>query len=57
VLDAGTLQASGPPAQVLQPALVQRVWQVQASTVRADDGVPQLLIAALAPTTMGLRAA
>lgn len=49
VLDGGVLQASGPPARVLRPALVQRVWQVQASTVRAVDGVPQLLIAASAP--------
>lgn len=46
VLDGGVLQASGRPARVLQPELVQRVWQVRASTVRAGDGVPQLLIAA-----------
>jgi iron complex transport system ATP-binding protein len=44
VLDGGVLQASGHPARVLEPALVQRVWQVQASTVRAGDGVTQLLI-------------
>lgn len=49
VLDGGVLQASGTPAQVLSPALVQRVWQVQASTVHGADGVPQLLIAAAAP--------
>ena len=49
VLDGGVLQASGHPARVLRPALVQRVWQVQASTVRAVDGVPQLLIAADVP--------
>jgi iron complex transport system ATP-binding protein len=53
VLDGGLLQASGPPARVLRPALVQRVWQVQASTVRAADGVPQLLIAAGAPPLSG----
>ena len=53
VLDGGVLQASGPPARVLRPALVQRVWQVQASTVRAADGVPQLLIAAGAPPWPG----
>jgi iron complex transport system ATP-binding protein len=53
VLDGGVLQASGPPARVLRPALVQRVWQVQASTVRAADGVPQLLIAAGVPPTTG----
>lgn len=53
VLDGGVLQASGHPARVLRPALVQRVWQVQASTVRAADGVPQLLIAARAPHMSG----
>ena len=53
VLDGGALQASGHPARVLRPSLVQRVWQVQASTVRAADGVPQLLIAAGAPPLPG----
>jgi iron complex transport system ATP-binding protein len=53
VLDGGALQASGHPARVLRPALVQRVWQVQASTVRAADGVPQLLIAAAVPLLPG----
>ena len=53
VLDGGVLQASGAPVRVLRPALVQRVWQVQASTVRAADGVPQLLIAAGAPLIPG----
>jgi iron complex transport system ATP-binding protein len=53
VLDGGVLQACGPPARVLRPALVQRVWQVQASTVRAADGVAQLLIAAGAPPMPG----
>ncbi|WP_374726509.1 heme ABC transporter ATP-binding protein [Hydrogenophaga laconesensis] len=53
VLDGGVVQASGRPSRVLQPALVERVWQVQASTVRAADGVPQLLIAAGAPLTTG----
>jgi len=46
VLDHGQLQASGVPAEVLRPALVQRVWQVQVSTVRGADDVDQLLIAA-----------
>ncbi|MBD3892697.1 heme ABC transporter ATP-binding protein [Hydrogenophaga sp.] len=45
VLDGGSLVASGPPAHVLCPALLQRVWQVQASPVHAADGVLQLLIA------------
>ena len=53
VLDGGVLQAHGHPARVLRPALVQRVWQVQASTVHAADGVPQLLIAAGAPPLPG----
>jgi len=53
VLDGGALLASGHPARVLRPALVQRVWQVQASTVRAADGVPQLLIAAAVPLLPG----
>lgn len=53
VLDGGVLQSSGPPNQVLLPALVQRVWQVQASTVCAADGVAQLLIAAGEPLTSG----
>lgn len=53
VLDGGALQASGHPARVLRPALVQRVWQVQAGTVRAADGVPQLLIAAAVPLLPG----
>lgn len=53
VLDGGALQASGQPARVLRPVLVQRVWQVQASTVRAADGVPQLLIAAAVPLLPG----
>lgn len=53
VLGGGMLQASGHPARVLRPALVQRVWQVRASTVRAADGAPQLLIAAGAPPLPG----
>jgi len=53
VLDGGVLQASGHPARALRPALVQRVWQVQASTVQAADGVPQLLIAAGVPPLPG----
>lgn len=53
VLHHGVLQASGPADHVLRPALVQRVWQVQASTVRAADGMPQLLIAADVPPPPG----
>jgi iron complex transport system ATP-binding protein len=53
VLDGGALQASGVPARVLTPHLVQRVWQVQADTVRAADGVNQLLIAAGVPPDTG----
>lgn len=53
VLDGGALRASGHPARVLRPALVQRVWQVRASTARAADGVPQLLIAAGGPPIPG----
>ncbi|QHE89091.1 heme ABC transporter ATP-binding protein [Hydrogenophaga sp. BPS33] len=53
VLDQGALRASGHPARVLRPALVQEVWKVQASTVRAADGVPQLLIAAAVPHMPG----
>ncbi|HEX5738907.1 MAG TPA: heme ABC transporter ATP-binding protein [Hydrogenophaga sp.] len=49
VLDRGRLQVGGVPAEVLTPALVQRVWQVQATAVRSADGVSQLLIAADAP--------
>ncbi len=49
VLDGGSLQASGPPERVLEPALVQRVWRVAASAVRAEDGVCQLLVAAAGP--------
>jgi iron complex transport system ATP-binding protein len=46
VLDAGRLQAQGVPAQVLTPALVQRIWRVPASSVRGADGVAQLLVGA-----------
>jgi iron complex transport system ATP-binding protein len=49
VLDRGGLQVSGLPAEALTPALVQRVWQVQATPVRSADGVSQLLIAAEGP--------
>ncbi len=49
VLDRGRLQVSGAPAEALTPALVQRVWQVQASTVRSADGLSQLLISADEP--------
>lgn len=44
VLNGGVLQSSGHPALVLEPALVERVLQVQASMVCAVDGVAQLLI-------------
>lgn len=53
VLDHGQLQASGAPADVLRPTLVQRVWQVQAGTVRGADGVDQLLISAEGPLHPG----
>lgn len=46
VLDAGRLRAAGPPAQVLSPERVQRIWRVRAATVQGSDGVDQLLIAA-----------
>ena len=46
VLDAGRLRAAGPPARVLSPERVQRVWRVRADTVQGRDGVDQLLIAA-----------
>ncbi|WP_297753319.1 heme ABC transporter ATP-binding protein [Hydrogenophaga sp.] len=49
VLDGGEVRAAGRPARVLHPDLLRRVWQVQASTVRAADGVAQLLIAADVP--------
>lgn len=53
VLDGGALRASGSPARVLTPELVQRVWQVQADAVRAADGMCQLLIAAGEPPDTG----
>jgi iron complex transport system ATP-binding protein len=53
VLDGGVLQASGHPARVLEPTLVQRVWQVQARTVHTDDGVAQLLISGPRQRTNG----
>ena len=43
VLQQGRAVAQGPVRQVLQPALVQQVWQVQARPAQADDGVPQYL--------------
>lgn len=43
VLQQGRAVAHGPVRQVLQPALVQQVWQVQARAVQADDGVLQYL--------------
>ncbi len=44
VLHHGRLQASGPPAQVLTPALLRQVWQVQARAVHDADACPQLLV-------------
>lgn len=44
VLDHGRLAASGPPARVLTPALLQQVWQVQARAVHDADACPQLLV-------------
>lgn len=49
VLDHGRLQASGPTAQVLTPALLLRVWQVQASAVHDTNGCPQLLVSGPIP--------
>lgn len=46
VLDHGRLEASGAPARVLTPALLHRVWQVQAQPVQGVDGCPQLLVGA-----------
>ncbi len=46
VLEGGAVHASGRPARALHPERVRRVWQVQASAVRAPDGVRQLLISA-----------
>lgn len=46
VLDHGRLQASGPPAAVLTPALLQRVWQVRAHPVCDADGCLQLMVSA-----------
>ncbi len=46
VLDQGRLAASGPPAQVLTPELLRRVWHVQARAVHDADGCPQLLVGA-----------
>ncbi len=44
VLDQGRLQASGPPAEVLTPALLRQVWKVFAHPVADADGCLQLLI-------------
>jgi iron complex transport system ATP-binding protein len=46
VLHRGQLEASGPPAQLLTPALLQQVWRVHARLVHDNDGCPQLLIRA-----------
>lgn len=43
VLQQGRARALGPVRQVLQPALVQDVWQVQGRVMQADDDVPQYL--------------
>ena len=60
VLDHGRLQASGPPAEVLTPALLQRVWQVRARSVQDEDGCLQLMVSAqgldhVLPTGQGTR--
>jgi len=44
VLDQGLLQASGPPAQVLTPALLRQVWRVHSRTVLDVDACQQLLV-------------
>lgn len=43
VLDAGRIVAAGPPAQVLTPELLNRVWGVVAESVDTPSG-PRLLV-------------
>lgn len=43
VLDAGRIVAAGPPAQILTPELLQRVWGVRAELVATADG-PRLAV-------------
>lgn len=45
LLQDGQAQAFGPPAQVLSPDTVGRIWQVEAHPVQHADGSPQLLMA------------
>jgi len=45
-LQHGRLMDHGAPDQVLQPALVQTVWQVRTHAVNDPAGVAQLLLAA-----------
>jgi iron complex transport system ATP-binding protein len=47
VLDGGRLEASGPPASTLTPALLRRVWRVEAQTWTSADGRAHLLITPL----------
>lgn len=49
VLDGGRLQASGPPAQTLNAAVLRQVWRVHAEAVEASDGCAQMLITPLSP--------
>lgn len=43
VLQQGRARALGPVREVLQPALVHRVWQVHGRVMEASDAVPQYL--------------
>jgi iron complex transport system ATP-binding protein len=45
LLQAGRIQADGPPLQVLDPDTVRRIWQVDVHPVRDAAGCPQLLMA------------
>ncbi|GAB3498087.1 ABC transporter ATP-binding protein [Amycolatopsis cihanbeyliensis] len=51
VLDAGSLVEAGPPAQVLRPDLIRRVFGVTPSVVtHPDTGTPQLLYELIDPS-------
>jgi iron complex transport system ATP-binding protein len=45
LLQDGRIQADGPPLQVLAPATVRRIWQVDVHPVQDADGCAQLLMA------------
>ena len=45
LLQDGRVQADGPPLQVLDPATVRRIWQVDVHPVRDAEGCQQLLMA------------